>query len=50
MSSRPTISTSFSTCDLPVLPLVLWMTMQPGEFAYHCAFHPHMKGVIIVVA
>ena len=27
-----------------------WMTTQPGEFAYHCAFHPHMKGVILVVA
>src|ERR1700746_1973250 len=26
-----------------------WTTTQPGEFAYHCAFHPHMKGVIIVV-
>jgi plastocyanin len=21
-----------------------------GELAYHCTFHPHMKGVIIVVA
>jgi plastocyanin len=27
-----------------------WMTTQPGEFPYHCAFHPHMKGVILVVA
>ena len=23
---------------------------QPGALSYHCAFHPHMKGVIIVVA
>jgi plastocyanin len=21
-----------------------------GTFAYHCAFHPHMKGTIVVVA
>ena len=21
---------------------------RPGMFAYHCAFHPHMKGVIVV--
>lgn len=26
------------------------VTTQPGELAYHCTFHPHMKGVIIVVA
>jgi plastocyanin len=26
------------------------VTKQPGELAYHCTFHPHMKGVIIVVA
>ncbi|WP_263366574.1 cupredoxin domain-containing protein [Edaphobacter bradus] len=24
------------------------VTTQPGEFAYHCTFHPQMKGVIIV--
>ena len=23
---------------------------QPGELAYHCTFHQHMKGVIIVMA
>ena len=23
---------------------------RPGTLAYHCAFHPHMKGVIVVVA
>jgi plastocyanin len=24
------------------------VTTKPGEFSYHCTFHPHMKGVIIV--
>ena len=23
---------------------------RPGTLAYHCAFHPHMKGVIVVTA